>query len=122
MKTSALRFGVGLLITLFFLLVPFHSHADELTVSARRDTYFQAEKPGQWAVVLRFSHPVFATNLSNATKVTMDGAVESFELLAPGGEQKATGMMREFRLVPVRVPSKAGSVKIMIDKGLSDES
>jgi len=105
-----------------FLLIPCPGNADELSLSVRRDPFFQGEKPGQWAVILRFSHPVFATNLSNSTKVTMDGAAESFELFAPGGEQKATGMMREFRLVPVRVPSKAGSVKITIEKGLSDAS
>ena len=85
MKTSTLRFSVGLLITSFFLLIPFQSRADELTVFARRDTSFQGEKTGQWAVILRFNHPVFATNLSKATKVTMDGAGESFELFAPGG-------------------------------------
>ncbi len=110
MKTSALKW-FGLSILLFFLLIPFYSHADELTAHARRDAYFQGEKPGQWAVILRFNHPVFTTNLSNSTKVTLDGAAENFELLDPGTEQKATGTMREFRLVPLGTSSKVRNCK-----------
>ena len=121
MKTFSLKW-FGLSVALFFLTIPSYCRADELTAHARRDTYYQGEKPGQWAVMLRFNHPVFASNLSNSTKVSMDGAPENFELLDPGTDRKATGTMREFRLVPLGTPSKAGTVKITIDKSLSDAS
>ncbi len=121
MKTYALKW-FGLSAALFFLLISSYGHADELTAQARRDPYYQGEKPGQWAVILRFNHAVFASNLLNTTKVTMDGSPENFELLDPGTDQKATGTMREFRLVPLGTPSKAGTVKITIEKGLSDAS
>ncbi|MGO9119615.1 MAG: alpha-2-macroglobulin family protein [Desulfomonilaceae bacterium] len=43
-------------------------------------------------------------------------------MLDPGTEQKATGTMREFRLVPLGTASKTGTVKITVEKGLSDAS
>ncbi|HTY25649.1 MAG TPA: hypothetical protein VMC85_21145, partial [Desulfomonilaceae bacterium] len=123
MKTPLrLRLGFSLLITFFLFSVPVFSSADELTASARRDTFSEEEKEGQWAVILKFNHPVFASNLSNAMKVTMDGVEQAFDLFSMEDDQEPTRALSEFRLVPTRTLSKTGSVRIVIEKGLSDAS
>ncbi len=89
--------------------------ADDLTVNA-------GDPSGRWSVTLRFNNPVFPSNLAAAIKVTTDEAEEKFEIQSPRDAEKATAPAREFRLVPTRISERPISVKIVINKGLSDVS
>ena len=54
--------------------------------------------------------------------MTTDEAEEKFEIQNPQDQEKATAPAREFRLVPTRISERPTSVKIVINKGLSDVS
>ncbi len=123
MKTGFQRkMTVAVLCLSVLCSIPFYCLADELTLRGYRDTWAEEEKPGYWTVSLRFNHPVFADNLKSATKVTLDGLDEPFELRDPQEDRKASGAAKEFRLVPTRPARLAASVKVVVDQGLSDAS
>ena len=94
--------------------------ADDLTVYARRDAYYPGETPGKWSVTLSFNNPVFPSNLASQTKVLTDGAEGKFEIQTFRDHEKATAPARAFRLVPILISERPASVKIVINKGLSD--
>lgn len=108
---------IALLLSLFATLCL----ADELTMRAYRGSENKQEKPGYWVLNLQFSHSVFADDLKNALKVTVDGADEQYVLHNARGYSKVP-QAREFRLQTV-LPSKPGaSVKVVVAGRLPDAS
>ncbi len=116
------RCKLPLILVLFAILagVSGLALADDLTVHARRDAYYPPETPGKWSVTLTFNKPVFPSNLASQTKVLTDGAAGKFEIQSVRDREKATAPAREFRLVPILISEQPASVKIAINKGLSD--
>ncbi|MBI5248490.1 MAG: hypothetical protein HY912_03250, partial [Desulfomonile tiedjei] len=92
--------------------------ADNLTVYGYRGDFSE----GRWAVVLRFNHPVFPSNVAGATTVTSEKAQEKFDLLDPESKQPATSPTRSLLLVPQQSPERVTEVTIAIERGLSDST
>jgi hypothetical protein len=115
--------GKLLLVSVLFLVLACLSTlalADDLTVHAYREAYKPGEPAGRWSVALRFNNPVFPSNLAAAVKVTAGGTEEKFEIQSVKEQKAATAPAREFRLVPTMISERPVSIKITIDKGLSD--
>ncbi|MBI4965867.1 MAG: hypothetical protein HY913_21495 [Desulfomonile tiedjei] len=117
------KFSWGMVVVGLIALLgiaPASASTDELTAYAYRDSFFRGEKKETWAVRVRFNHPVFPSNLVSATTVTIGEAPEKFELRDTRDNKVTTEAAREFRIVPIKPVTKPESVKITIDKSLSD--
>jgi alpha-2-macroglobulin len=115
--------GKLLQVSILFLILaclPILALADDLTVYASRDAYKPGEPVGRWSVTLIFNNPVFPSNLATAIKVTADGTEEKFEIQGLRSRKAATDPGRTFRLVPTMISERPVTIKIMIEKGLSD--
>jgi alpha-2-macroglobulin len=116
------KIAVAVMFALFLCSIPASCLASELTLRAYRGNWSTQERPGYWLVNLEFNHPVFADDLKNAIKVTLDSADERFELLDSQEHREASGAAKKFRLVPA-IPSRlAASVKVVVARSLSDAS
>ncbi len=94
--------------------------AEDLIVQAYRYGLRDVDQPGLWAVMLRFSSPVFPSNVAQNTTVTMRGVGKPFQLLEHDSRQKATKATTSLILVPKESSDKPSSVTVFISKGLSD--
>lgn len=123
MKRQRLIVAVGLLL----LLLPSSSgwsHAANLTVYAHRASNLEgAEDKYEWAVRLNFNYPVFLSNLSSLTTVTVDEeADDSAEIVEAPGQGKSHDATRQFIVYSTKHHEKPVSVVVTIDKGLQDST
>lgn len=110
---------LGIWVCVFTIFqTTFAAAADNLTVHAYRNDYSDTG----WAVMLRFNHPVFPSNVAGATGVTSEKAQEGFDLLDPGTKEPATAATRNLLLVPKKADKQPAQITITIEKGLSDSS
>ncbi|MFH1115160.1 MAG: MG2 domain-containing protein [Pseudomonadota bacterium] len=121
-KNAVARIGSCLVFLVFLSIIPALAYADQLTVYARRDMSFQPADNGSWGVALRFNHPVFPSNLSESTLVQAGRSQLKFQVKVLDGSRNASDPSKEFLIVPVKPPTDQESVKIVIEKGLSDVS
>ncbi|MGO9118434.1 MAG: MG2 domain-containing protein [Desulfomonilaceae bacterium] len=123
MKTGFQRkIAVAAMYALFLCSISASCLASELTLRAYNDTRSIQGSPGYWTVSLRSNHPVFPSSLKNATKVFVNGDEQQFELRDSQSDQKASAAAKEFKIVPSRRSRVAASVKVVVDKTLSDAS
>ncbi len=112
----------GLLLTAAFSIMPLPVYAEELRVSVYKERKVYGDKPGRWAVRLRFNKTVFSSDLTQAVKVTWNGVEQKFEVRDPKTDRKNKAPLREYRIVPADPDPLPHSVKLVIKKWLSDAS
>jgi uncharacterized protein YfaS (alpha-2-macroglobulin family) len=114
--------GFSIAITILLSTIPAALYADQLTVTARRDTVFKGAEAGYWGVKLRFNHLVFPSNLAESLLVTVDGVQKDFQIKTPNFATIATRPAREFLIVPLKTGKRPQTIDILVEKALSDAS
>ncbi len=110
---------VGLVMCLFVAGIP-GAETDGLTVTCKRDRDFKGRQADLWGVELTFNLPVFASELTKFTKVTIGDKKHTYVVQNLEKDKSQDAASRRFRIVGQRPPKDAGAVKISVEKGLAD--
>lgn len=113
--TTAVAAAILLLATLVG-----HAMADDLTVYCSRDFSSRWIKAGQWALFLRFNHPVFPSNVNQSLTITADGAKKPYRLVNRDGQELTGPPVREMYVASSTDVGRPETIRLILEKGLTD--